>query len=45
MEFQELGCGGKDWIELAQVRARCRGLVTAVTNLRITYNEGNFLTS
>jgi hypothetical protein len=45
MELLEVGCGGMYWIELAEDRERCRGLVTAVTNLRITYNEGNFLTS
>jgi len=45
MELQEVGCGGIDWIELAQDRERCRGLLTVVMNLRITYNEGIFLTS
>jgi hypothetical protein len=30
MDFQEMGCGAKDWIELVQVRDRCRPLVNAV---------------
>jgi hypothetical protein len=32
--FQEVGCGGRDWIGLAQVRDRWRALVNAVMNLR-----------
>ena len=35
MEIQDVGCGGKDWIELAQGRDRWRALVNAVPNLRV----------
>ena len=35
MDIQEVGCGGMDWIELAQGRDRWRVLVTAVMKLRV----------
>jgi hypothetical protein len=44
MDFWEVGCGFVDWMELAQDRDRWRALVSALLNLRVPYNVGNFLT-
>ena len=45
MDLQEVGCGYMEWIGLAQDRDRWRSLVSAVMNLRVSGNAGNFLTS
>jgi hypothetical protein len=35
MDLQEIGCGGMDWIELAQDRERWQALVNTAMNLRV----------
>jgi len=36
MDLRDIGCGGMDWIELAQGKDRWRVLVNAVMNLRVS---------
>ena len=35
MDLQKVGCGGIDWIDLAQDRDRWREIVNAVMKLRV----------
>jgi len=45
MYLQVVRFAGMDWIELAQDRDRWWALMTAVMNIRVPYNAGNFLAS
>jgi hypothetical protein len=35
MDLREVGCGGADWVDLAQDRDRWRALLYTVMNLRV----------
>jgi hypothetical protein len=35
VDLQEMGCGGMDWIDVAQDKERWRALVNAVMNIRV----------
>jgi hypothetical protein len=43
--FKKSDWGGMDWIDMAHDRDRWRAVVSAVMNLRVPQNAGNFLTS
>jgi hypothetical protein len=43
MDLEEIGCEGVDWINLVQGRDRWLVLVSAVINLQVSRNAGNFL--
>jgi hypothetical protein len=45
INFREIGCGGMDWINVAQCRDQWKALVNTVMNLRIPQNVGKFLSS
>jgi len=36
MDLQAVGCGGMDWIDLAQDRDRWRAIVIALLSLRVS---------
>ena len=35
VDLQEVGCGGLDWVDLAEDRGRCRALLNMVMNLGV----------
>ena len=41
-EFQEVGCEGIEWIQVAH-KDRWRAIVSAVMDLWVPYNAGNYL--
>jgi hypothetical protein len=43
MDLQKVGCGGIDWIWLAQDRDRWRTIANVVMNLRVPKKRGEFL--
>jgi hypothetical protein len=45
MDVGEIGCGGMDWLYLAQNRDKWRELVNTVMNLRVPYDVGKFFNS
>jgi hypothetical protein len=45
MDLREMGRHGMDWIYLAQDGEQWRVLVSTITNLRVPFNFGSFLSS
>ena len=43
MDLEKIGCEGVDWVNLVQDRDRWLALVSAVINLQVSRNAGNFL--
>jgi hypothetical protein len=43
LDLGEIGCGGVDWINLAQDRDQWRALVNMAVNLQVSLNVGKFL--
>jgi hypothetical protein len=39
MDFREVGCGGMEWIDLAQDRDKRRELVNVVMNLPVPFHS------
>jgi hypothetical protein len=42
MDLQEVGCGGKNWIDLAWDKDSCWAPVNAVMDFQVPQNEENF---
>jgi hypothetical protein len=45
MDLGEVGWGGMDWIDLAQVTDQWRALMSTVMNLQVPENAGKFFSS
>lgn len=43
MDLRDIGWGGMDWVNLAQVRDQWWALAGNVINLRVPQNVGDFL--
>jgi hypothetical protein len=41
-DFHKVGCGGMNWIDLAQDRDRCLALMNAEMYLQVSQNMRNF---